>query len=75
MFLALLGLRCKICKRCILTFARDDSRAGVLYEPSVCKRIQDSISVAQTVKLFTEALYKLIKYKVLAGHEEKEEKN
>lgn len=47
----------------------------MLYEPSVCKRIQDSISVAQTVKLFTEALYKLIKYKVLAGHEEKEEKN
>lgn len=47
----------------------------MVYEPSVCERIQDSISAAQTMKLFTEALYKPIKYKALPGHEEKDEKN
>lgn len=45
------------------------------YEPSLCTKFQYYISVAQTMKLFTEALYKLIKYKALVGYEEKEKKN
>lgn len=38
-FLALFGLGCKSCKRCILTFASDYSRTEVVYEPTLCEKM------------------------------------
>lgn len=43
--------------------------------PCWVKKCQYYISAAQTMELFTEALYKLIKYKALVGYEEKEKEN